>query len=85
MYCNGKRFYWDRSRADEARIASRNFSIAWALARSSGDLMLDNGLPYSSVGHAKWVLGAELIEYLRRTSVRRDAPTASPVSTAGAD
>ena len=32
------------------------------------DKMLDDGLPYSPVGHTRWVLGQDLIEYLKRNA-----------------
>lgn len=32
------------------------------------DQMLDNGLPYASIGHARWVTGQSLIEYMTRHS-----------------
>lgn len=33
--------------------------------------MLDAGLPYSPVGHSRWVTGADLIEFLKRHSVTK--------------
>ena len=35
------------------------------------DKMLDEGLPYTQVGHSRWVTGQELIEHLRRNAVRK--------------
>lgn len=35
------------------------------------DKMLDEGLPYSNVGHSKWVTGRDLIEYFSKRSERK--------------
>jgi hypothetical protein len=35
------------------------------------DQMLDAGLPYAGVGHSRWVIGADLIQFLRNHSVRK--------------
>ena len=35
------------------------------------DKMLDDGLPFSNVGHARWVTGAELIAYLQKNSTTK--------------
>uniref|UniRef100_A0A7C2PBF8 Topoisomerase II n=1 Tax=Schlesneria paludicola TaxID=360056 RepID=A0A7C2PBF8_9PLAN len=35
------------------------------------DKMLDEGLPYSNVGHARWVTGQALIEHLSQHSERK--------------
>jgi len=32
------------------------------------DLMLDNGLPYANVGHARWVTGQALLDYINTHS-----------------
>ena len=32
------------------------------------DQMLDEGLPYARIGHARWVTGRDLIEYLQKNS-----------------
>lgn len=37
------------------------------------DQMLDAGLPYSRVGHTRWVTGQDLIEFLRKHSVTKHA------------
>lgn len=38
------------------------------------DQMLDAGLPYSAVGHSRWVAGSDLIEFLKNHSVRKETP-----------
>ena len=35
------------------------------------DKMLDEGLPYTTVGHTRWVTGADLIEHLKRKAERK--------------
>jgi hypothetical protein len=35
------------------------------------DTMLDEGLPYTQVGHSRWVTGQDLIEHLRRKAERK--------------
>ena len=35
------------------------------------DKMLDEGLPYTIVGHSRWVTGKDLIEHLRRKAERK--------------
>lgn len=35
------------------------------------DKMLDEGLPFTSVGHTRWVTGAALIQHLSRNSERK--------------
>ena len=35
------------------------------------DKMLDEGLPYTTVGHSRWVTGKNLIEHLSRNAERK--------------
>ena len=35
------------------------------------DKMLDDGLPYVNVGHARWVIGRDLIEFLAKNSTTK--------------
>ena len=35
------------------------------------DKMLDEGLPYSVIGHSRWVTGKDLIEHLQRKAERK--------------
>lgn len=37
------------------------------------DKMLDDGLPYTNVGHARWVAGSDLIQYFQKHSTTRSA------------
>lgn len=36
------------------------------------DKMLDEGLPFTRVGHTRWVTGEELLNYLHRNAERKD-------------
>ena len=35
------------------------------------DKMLDEGLPYTNVGHTRWVTGKDLIEHLSKNAERK--------------
>ncbi len=35
------------------------------------DKMLDDGLPYTHVGHTRWVSGRDLIEHFKKHSTRK--------------
>jgi hypothetical protein len=37
------------------------------------DQMLNAGLPFAPVGHGRWVLGADLIEFLKKHSVTKQS------------
>ena len=37
------------------------------------DKLLDEGLPYTHVGHTRWVTGKDLIEHLSRNAERKHA------------
>ena len=37
------------------------------------DKMISDGLPYTSVGHTRWVTGQALIEHLSRNAERKNA------------
>jgi len=41
------------------------------------DKMLDEGLPFTPVGHSRWVLGQDLLDYLRRHAERKSRPSRS--------
>ena len=36
------------------------------------DQMLAAGLPFTAVGHSRWVTGADLIDFLKRHSIRKE-------------
>lgn len=50
----------------------REVLLRLKISQRSWDKMLDEGLPYSSVGKWKWVTGKDLIEYLNRIAVRKN-------------
>ena len=37
------------------------------------DKMLDEGLPYTNVGHTRWVIGSDLIQHFQKHSTTRKA------------
>ena len=39
-----------------------------AISQRFWDQMLDNGLPYTNIGHSRWVTGQALIEYMTKHS-----------------
>ncbi|MCY2994787.1 MAG: topoisomerase II [Planctomycetota bacterium] len=40
------------------------------------DKMLDEGLPYTNVGHSRWVRGQDVLNFLAEHSVRKNEATA---------
>ncbi len=38
------------------------------------DQMLDSGLPYSNIGHGRWVTGQAIIEYMTKHSESKASP-----------
>lgn len=59
-------------RADEAYSKSMVLERL-GVSQKFWDQMLDAGLPFSEVGHGRWVLGADLIEFFKRHSLRKHA------------
>ncbi len=57
-------------RMDEA-YSKRELLIRLGVSQRFWDQMLDEGLPYSPVGHTRWVTGYDVIEYLRRHSATK--------------
>ena len=45
------------------------------ISQKAWDKMLDEGLPYTNVGHSRWVTGKDLIEHLSRKAERKDTCT----------
>lgn len=41
------------------------------ISQRSWDKMLDEGLPYTSIGHTRWVTGQDLIEHLKSKAERK--------------
>jgi len=46
------------------------------ISQKAWDKMLDEGLPYTNVGHSRWVTGNDLIEHLSRNAERKATCTA---------
>ena len=57
-------------RSDEAY--SKNMVLQrLGISQKFWDKMLSEGLPYTSVGHTRWVTGQALIEHLSRNAERK--------------
>jgi len=57
-------------RADEA-YSKRTVIQRLGISQKFWDKMLDEGLPYTTVGHSRWVTGRALIEHLNRNAERK--------------
>ena len=57
-------------RADEA-YSKHELLNRLGISQRFWDSMLDDGLPFCNIGHARWVRGSDVIEYMHRTSERR--------------
>ena len=56
--------------ADEA-YSKRSVLERLGISQKFWDKMLDEGLPYTVVGHTRWVTGKHLIEHLSRNAERK--------------
>jgi len=56
--------------ADEA-YAKGELMRRLGISQKFWDKMLDEGLPYANIGHARWITGRSVIEYIERTSERK--------------
>ncbi len=52
-------------RADEA-YSKRCVLIRLGISQRFWDKMLDEGLPYTNVGHSRWVTGEDIMNYLKK-------------------
>jgi hypothetical protein len=43
------------------------------ISQSFWDKMLDDGLPYASIGHSRWVTGDALVSYLEQIMQRKNS------------
>ena len=41
------------------------------------DQMLDSGLPFCNIGHARWVRGSDVLDYMYRNSEQRQPTSAA--------
>lgn len=57
-------------RADEA-YSKRMVLEKLGISQKVWDKMLDEGLPYTVVGHTRWVTGQDLIQHLRQHAERK--------------
>lgn len=56
--------------SDEA-YSKRTAMQLLGISQKFWDKMLDEGLPYSVIGHSRWVTGKDLIEHLHRKAERK--------------
>lgn len=42
------------------------------------DKMLDEGLPFTNIGHSRWVTGVDLMNFLHRNAERKSALSDGP-------
>lgn len=62
-------------RADEV-YSKQEILRRLRISQKFWDKMLDEGLPFSNVGHQRWVTGRDLIEHLQRNAERkRETPS----------
>ena len=57
-------------RADEA-YSKQMVLQRLGISQKFWDKLLDEGLPYTPVGHSRWVTGQALIEHLNRNAERK--------------
>jgi len=57
-------------RADEA-YSKHMILQRLGISQKFWDKMISDGLPYTSVGHTRWVTGQALIEHLQRNAERK--------------
>ena len=55
---------------DEA-YSKQEFLRLLGVSQKVWDKMLDEGLPYTVIGHSRWVTGKDLIEHLHRKAERK--------------
>lgn len=58
--------------ADEA-YSKRTVLDRLGVSQKVWDRLLDQGLPYCTIGHTRWVTGKALIEHLTRHAERKHA------------
>jgi len=68
-------------RADEA-YSKHELLNRLGISQRFWDQMLDSGLPFCNIGHARWVTGSDVIDYMNRNSERRPPKSAATTATA---
>lgn len=58
-------------RAGEA-YSKGELLLRFGISQKFWDQMLDDGLPYVQVGKGRWVIGDDVLAYLRRKAVRKN-------------
>jgi len=59
-------------RADEA-YSKATLMTRMNISQRTWDKLLDEGLPYTQIGHNRWVAGSLVLEYLNRHSTTKNA------------
>jgi len=57
-------------RADEA-YSKAALMDRLNISQRTWDKLLEEGLPYTKVGHRRWVVGSQVLEYLNRNSTTK--------------
>lgn len=57
--------------ANEA-YSKKMILLRLGISQKFWDKMLDDGLPFTVVGHSRWVIGSALIEHFKRKAVRKN-------------
>ena len=57
-------------RQDEA-YSKAALMLRLGISQKFWDKMLDEGLPYASIGHSRWVIGRDLIEFFAKHSTTK--------------
>lgn len=52
--------------------SKREVFLRFKISQKFWDKMLSEGLPFTSIGHTRWVTGKDLIEYLNRHTERKN-------------
>ena len=58
-------------RANEA-YAKRELLMRLGVSQKTWDKMLSDGLPSAQIGHAKWVTGQAVIDYINQNAKRKE-------------
>lgn len=58
-------------RADEA-YSKTELPLRLNVSQKFWDKMIADGLPVASIGHAKWVTGRQVIEYIEKQAAARN-------------
>ncbi len=66
-----------RIHADEAYSKQMAMQIL-GISQKFWDKMLDEGVPFTNMGHSRWVTGENLLKFLHRNAERKQAVSDGP-------